>query len=156
VKEQTMKILTGTVLILTAVAAAGCTSGLGGGDYQRSDARRVYEVKMGVIESIRSVKIEGSQSGVGTATGAVIGGVAGSNIGQGKGAIVGTVLGAVAGGMAGKAIEESTTKKNGLEITVRLDSGRTIAIVQEDTGEGFRVGDRVRLLESGGQARVSH
>ena len=66
------------------------------------------------------------------------------------------MLGAVAGGVAGHAIEEHATKKNGLELTVRLDSGRTIAIVQEDTGESFRVGDRVRLLESGGTARISH
>ncbi|MDD4880167.1 MAG: glycine zipper 2TM domain-containing protein [Gallionellaceae bacterium] len=151
-----MKIITGSALILVAILSAGCTSGLGSSDYQRSDTRRAYEVKMGVVESVRSVQIEGSKSGVGTATGAVVGGVAGSNIGQGKGAIVGALLGAVAGGVAGKAIEEGTTKKNGLELTVRLDSGRTIAIVQEDKGEDFRVGDRVRLLESGGEARVSH
>jgi outer membrane lipoprotein SlyB len=151
-----MKLVSGTALILLALVATGCASGLGSGDYERRDARRVYEVKMGTVESVRNVQIEGSKSGVGTATGAVVGGVAGSNIGQGKGAIVGAVLGAVAGGMAGKAIEEHGTKKNGLELTVRLDSGRTIAIVQEDTGESFRVGDRVRLLESGGEARVSH
>ncbi|TCJ14931.1 glycine zipper 2TM domain-containing protein [Parasulfuritortus cantonensis] len=143
-------------LAMVALLATGCASGLGSDDYQRSDARRVYEVKMGVVESVRNVKIEGSKSGVGTATGAVVGGVAGSNIGQGKGAIVGAVLGAVAGGVAGKAIEEHATKTNGLELTVRLDSGRTIAIVQEDTGESFRVGDRVRLLESGGESRVTH
>lgn len=150
-----MKLLTGTALALRAVLATGCASGLSGSDYERRDARRAYEVKMGVIESLRGVQIEGTKSGVGTASGAVIGGVAGSNIGQGKGAIVGAVLGAVAGGVAGKAIEEHATKTNGLEITVRLDSGRTIAIVQEDKGEDFRVGDRVRILESGGEARVS-
>ena len=100
-----MKILNGTALVLAALLATGCASGLGGSDYQRSDARRVYEVKMGVIESIRHVQIEGSKSGVGTATGAVVGGVAGSNIGRSKGAIVGTVLGAVAGGLPRNAIE---------------------------------------------------
>lgn len=151
-----MKAYTGIALAFSALLLAGCASGLGGDDYVRQDARRVYEVKMGTVEGVRNVRIEGTKSGVGTATGAVVGGVAGSNIGQGKGAIVGAVLGAVAGGVAGKAIEEQATKTNGLEITVRLDSGRTIAIVQEDTGEGFRVGDRVRLLESGGEARVTH
>lgn len=151
-----MNILTRFALGLVALLVAGCAGGLGSSDYERRDARRVYEVKMGVVESVRSVQIEGSKSGVGTATGAVVGGVAGSNIGQGKGAIVGAVLGAVAGGVAGSAIEKGVTKANGLELTVRLDSGRTIAIVQEDTGESFRVGDRVRILESGGEARVTH
>jgi outer membrane lipoprotein SlyB len=66
------------------------------------------------------------------------------------------VLGAVVGGMAGAASEEAITRKPGLEITVRLDSGRMLAVVQEDSGEKFAVGERVRLLESGGQTRVTH
>jgi len=151
-----MNILSISALALAALLASGCAGGLGSGDYERRDARRVYEVKMGVVESIRQVQIEGSKSGVGTAAGAVVGGVAGSQVGKGKGSTVGAVLGAVVGGIAGSAIEKGATKKNGLELTVRLDSGRTIAIVQEDTGEDFRVGDRVRLLESGGEARVAH
>jgi outer membrane lipoprotein SlyB len=143
-------------MIVVALMSAGCASGLGSGDYARTDARRAYEVKMATVVSVRTVQIEGSKSGVGTAGGAVVGGVAGSTIGQGKGSIVGAVLGAVAGGMAGSAIEQGVTKKPGLELTVRLDSGRTIAVVQEDTGEGFRVGDRVRVLDSGGETRISH
>jgi outer membrane lipoprotein SlyB len=145
-----------SALLLTALLSAGCAGGLGSGDYERRDARRVYEVKMGTVEAVREVRLEGTKSGVGSASGAVIGGVAGSGVGGGKGQVVGAVLGAVLGGVAGSAVEESVTRKTGLEITVRLDAGRTIAIVQEDTGESFRVGDRVRLLESGGEARVSH
>lgn len=151
-----MNTMTPVALALSALLVAGCAGGLGSDDYERRDARRAYEVKMGTVESVRSVRIGGSNSGVGTASGAVIGGVAGSTIGQGKGSAVGAVLGAVVGGVAGSAAEQGLTKKAGLEITVRLDSGRTLAVVQEDTGESFRVGDRVRLLESGGEARVSH
>lgn len=151
-----MNIFTGPALALTALLVAGCAGGLGSGDYERSDTRRAYDVRMGVVESVRGVQIAGSKSGVGTGAGAVVGGVAGSNIGEGKGSVVGAVVGAVVGGMAGSAIEKGATRKNGLEITVRLDSGRTVAIVQEDTGEDFRVGDRVRVLESGGEARVAH
>ncbi|MEW5771618.1 MAG: glycine zipper 2TM domain-containing protein [Pseudomonadota bacterium] len=142
-------------LLLIPALLGGCASGLGSGDYERAEARRVYEVKMGVVESVRQVRLEGTDSGVGTIAGGVVGGVAGSEIGGGKGAAIGAVLGAVAGGVAGKAAEEGLTRKPGLEITVRLDSGRTIAVVQEDTGESFARGDRVRVLESGGQARVT-
>lgn len=144
------------ILPLLALALTGCAGGLGGGDYERSETRRAYEVKMGVVESVRSVNLEGTQSGVGMATGAVVGGVVGSEVGEGKGKTLATVIGAVAGGIAGAAAEKGVTKKPGLEITVRLDSGRTLAVVQEDTGERFNVGDRVRVLESGGQTRVTH
>ncbi|MGQ9686350.1 MAG: glycine zipper 2TM domain-containing protein [Thiobacillaceae bacterium] len=143
-------------LLPLALVSAGCASGLGSGDYERREARRVYEVKMGVVENVRNVRIEGTQSGVGTVAGGAVGGIAGSSVGGGKGQAIGAVLGAVAGGVAGAAAEEALTRKPGLEITVRLDSGRTIAVVQEDTGERFAVGDRVRILESGGQARVTH
>ena len=142
--------------LLVPALLAGCASGLGSGDYERREARRVQEVKMGVVESVRAVKLEGTESGVGAISGAAVGGIAGSNVGGGKGSAIGAVLGAVAGGVAGKAIEESATRKPGIEITVRLDSGRTVAVVQEDTGEGFNRGDRVRMLESGGQARITH
>ncbi|MCP5278927.1 MAG: glycine zipper 2TM domain-containing protein [Thiobacillus sp.] len=140
---------------LSVAVLTGCASGLGSGDYERTEARRVYEVKMGVVESVRQVRLEGTESGVGAVAGGAIGGIAGSSVGGGKGSAVGAVLGAVAGGMAGAAAEEVTTRKTGVEIVVRLDSGRTIAVVQEDAGETFARGDRVRMLESGGQARVT-
>lgn len=144
------------VISLIGLGLNGCAGGLGSANYERTETRRAYEVKMGVVESVRSVMIEGTQSGVGVATGAVVGGVVGSEIGGGKGKTLATVIGAVAGGVAGSAAEKGLTKKPGLEITVRLDGGRTLAVIQEDAGERFSVGERVRILESGGQTRVTH
>ncbi len=46
--------------------------------------------------------------------------------------------------------------RDGVELTVRLDNGDLRAITQEQTGELFRAGDRVRLLSSGGTTRVTH
>lgn len=146
---------------LIAVAAAsvavlgGCASSMSGGAYSREQARQVQEVQMGVVESVRHVKIEGTKSPVGTGAGAVVGGIAGSNIGAGKGSTVGTILGAVAGGVAGSMIEEGVMSKDGLEITVKLDSGRMIAVTQE-ADEQFRVGERIRVLSGGGVTRVTH
>ncbi len=143
------------IWLLIPIVLAGCASGKGSGDYERAEARRVYEVKMGVVEAVRPIKLEGTASGIGAAAGGVVGGVAGSEAGRGKGATIGSVIGAVVGGIAGAAAESSATSKPGVEITVRLDSGRFIAVAQEDTGEKFAVGDRIRVLESGGQARVT-
>jgi outer membrane lipoprotein SlyB len=112
-------------------------------------------VRTGVIESVREVTMEGTKSGAGTFAGAAVGGVAGSTVGGGKGHIVGAILGAVAGGIAGSAVEEHVTKKNALEITVKLDGGQLIAVVQE-MGEYFHPGERVRVLSGSGSSRVTH
>lgn len=141
--------------VSAAVALGGCASSMSGGAYSREQARQVQEVKMGVVESVRQVRIEGTKSPVGTGAGAVVGGIAGSNVGQGKGSTVGAILGAVAGGVAGSALEEGVMRKDGLEITVKLDSGYMIAVTQE-ADEQFRVGERVRVLSGGGVTRVTH
>lgn len=139
----------------TAVLLAGCASGVGSGDYSRAQTRSAQEVQMGTVESVRTVKIEGTKSVVGPAAGAVVGGVAGSNVGGGKGRVVGATVGAVLGGLGGAAAEEAITRQDGLEITVKLDSGRILAITQ-GADEDFRVGDRVRVLSGGGSTRVTH
>jgi outer membrane lipoprotein SlyB len=146
---------------LTAAAAAallamlaGCAPSLSGGAYSRDEVRREQTVRMGVVESVREVQIEGTRSGVGPAAGAVVGGIAGSTVGRGRGAAVGTVIGAVAGGVAGQAAEEVATRRPGLEITVKLDNGSLIAITQE-ADERFSPGDRVRVLSDGAVSRVT-
>lgn len=143
------------LLVASVAVLGGCASSMSGGAYSRDQARQVQEVKMGVVESVRQVRIEGTKSPVGTGAGAVIGGIAGSNVGGGKGSTVGAILGAVAGGVAGSALEEGVMRKDGLEITVKLDGGRMIAVTQE-ADEQFRVGERVRVLSGGGVTRVTH
>ncbi len=143
--------------ILVAVSALlfGCATGTGGKDYSREQTRTVQEVQMGVVEAVREVNIEGTKTPIGAGAGAVVGGVAGSTIGGGKGSVVGAAVGAVLGGLGGAAAEEAITRNQGVEITVKLDSGRLIAITQT-ADESFRVGDRVRILSGGGTTRVSH
>jgi outer membrane lipoprotein SlyB len=145
-----------TVLLVaasTTLLIAGCAGGLGSQDYSREQTRSPQEVQMGVIESVRAVKIEGTKSVVGPTAGAVVGGVAGSTVGSGKGSVVGAAVGAVLGGLGGAAAEEAITRQDGVEITVKLDSGRIIAITQA-LGEDLRVGDRVRVLTGDGTTRV--
>lgn len=144
------------VAALMAVAVmAGCAQGLGGGSYSRDEARKEQNVRMGIVESVRPVQIEGTRSGVGPAAGAVVGGVAGSTVGGGRGSTIAAVVGAVAGGVAGQAIEQGATRKTGVEITVKLNSGALVAIVQE-ADETFKAGDRVRILSDGKTSRVTH
>ncbi|MDO8313801.1 MAG: glycine zipper 2TM domain-containing protein [Rugosibacter sp.] len=142
------------VAAILALMLAACAS-QSGSSYSRTQTRSEQTVRLGVVESVRNVTIEGTQSGVGAVAGAAVGGLGGSNIGGGKGSTVGAVLGAVVGGVAGNAIEGSTTKQAGLEITVKLDNGQLTAITQE-ADEQFRPGERVRILSGGGATRVTH
>ncbi|HMV17190.1 MAG TPA: glycine zipper 2TM domain-containing protein [Zoogloea sp.] len=150
-----MRLLPLSLALVAVVSVTGCASGLGGGTYERAEARRVMNVRMGVIESVRVVKLEGTKSPIGTLGGAAVGGIAGSTVGGGKGSSIGAVVGAVVGGLAGSAAEEGLTRKNGLEITLKMDNGEMLAIVQEDEGEGFKPGERVRLLQDGRTTRVT-
>jgi outer membrane lipoprotein SlyB len=137
-----------------ATALTGCAPGLGGSSYSRDQARREQTVRMGYVESVRDVKLEGTRSGVGPAAGAVVGGIAGSTVGAGRGSAVAAVIGAVAGGVAGQAAEQGVTGKRGVEVTVKLDNGQMVAIMQE-ADETFRPGDRVRILSDGATSRVT-
>jgi outer membrane lipoprotein SlyB len=145
-----------TLAAAALMAVAGCASeGLGGGDYSRTQTRGEQTVRMGVVDQVRAVKIEGTRSGLGAVAGAGLGGLAGSEVGGGRGSIAGAVGGAIIGGIAGQAVEQAGTKQDGVEITVKLDSGRLIAVTQ-GADEQFQVGDRVRVLSGGGVTRVSH
>ena len=144
-----------TVAALTVALLGGCAGSQSGSAYSRTQTRGEMHVRMGIVESVRPVLIEGTQSGVGAVAGGVVGGVAGSNVGQGRGSTVGSVLGAVLGGVAGQAIEERASKKDGLEITIKLDSGQIIAVTQE-ADEQFHAGEKVRVLSGSGVTRVSH
>jgi outer membrane lipoprotein SlyB len=101
------------------------------------------------------VQIEGTKSGIGTAAGAVVGGIGGSKAGSGKGSSVGAVLGTVAGGVVGSAIEEGATRQSAMEITVKFDDGKLIAVTQAGD-EKFQPGERVRVLTGSGVTRISH
>ncbi len=142
--------------LCAALVLTGCAPGQGGGVYSRDDARRAMVVQFGVVESVRPVQIEGTKTPVGTVSGAAVGGIAGSSAGSGsRGSAIGAVVGAVVGGLAGSAIEEGVTRKPGVEVTVLLDSGQYLAVVQEDGGERFGVGERVRVLRDADVTRVA-
>jgi len=149
-------ILTAISISLLTVGLTGCVSGLQGSTYSRSEARQVQEVESGTVLSTNPVVIEGKQSGAGQLPGTIIGGVAGSSVGEGKGQQIFTILGAVGGAVVGSMIEEQATQTQGLEITIKMDAGKTLSIVQEvDNVNVFREGQRVRVLTQGALARVS-
>lgn len=150
-----MNILKLLAVLLISLVLSACASSRSGDVYSRDQTMREMVVRSGIVESVREVSMEGTQSGAGTLAGAAVGGVAGSTVGGGRGQIVGAIIGAVLGGIAGNSIEENATKKSALEISVSLDGGKLIAVVQE-MGEVFHPGERVRVLSGNGSTRVTH
>ena len=61
-------VLAATFTALTMLLS-GCASSLTGDSYSRNDARKVQTIRMGTIESLRPVKIEGTKTPVGAGAG---------------------------------------------------------------------------------------
>lgn len=141
-----------------AILLSSCAQdSLTGDTYSRGEAGRAQSVQTGRITSIRPVKIEGANQG-GALVGALAGGFLGSNIGGGRASnTAGAVGGALVGSAIGSHAQQAASSRNGIEISVRLDGGGSLAIVQEvNPREPFYIGDRVRILGSGDRTRVSH
>ena len=143
--------------IATAFTLAACAPSQRSDVYQYRQGMRAQTVEMGVVESVRYVQLGAPNTGVGTVGGAALGGIAGSTIGGGGRAnAAGAIAGAIIGGVVGNAVENNANQRNGIEVTVRLDSGSLLAIPQENAGENFRPGDRVRVLSDGRNTRVTY
>lgn len=88
-----------------------------------------------------------SQSAGSTGRGARIGSAAGRSAisGGAAGAVVG-VVGAVVGEAAGTAVGATANNKMGEEITVLIEGGQTVTIVQERGTVPLAAGEKVRLI----------
>lgn len=147
---------------LAAIAAlAGCASDpyyYNYGDSRYSEPPRTYAppaypaygnvayTDYGRIVAIDVVGRSGGTSGVGAVAGAIVGGVVGHQIGSGRGNDAATVAGAIGGGLAGNEIEKRRAGDERYRIVVEMRDGRTAAFEQDSTN-GLRVGDRVRIAD---------
>lgn len=137
------------------VLCAGCAQNPYGTAYTSADARQVQSVQTGTIVKLNPVTIDGAGNAVGTIAGAAVGGILGSDVGEGKGSDLAAIAGGVLGGMLGNKAGEAVSRKQGVNITIKLDNGRTIAIVQQvDPNAVFQVGNRVNIYGQGTTARV--
>ena len=149
------------LILLSILALGGCaTGGFSPDVVSRDAAAKSQYVQSGVVVSVRNVTIEGDRDS-GNLFGSILGAIVGSNIGgeddettREVGAVVGTAVGSV----VGQNVGESLSRKAGVEIIIKLDTNeREISIVQEmpeDVYYSFRAGDKVRIVRSGGKARV--
>ncbi|MCY4756502.1 glycine zipper 2TM domain-containing protein [Pelomonas aquatica] len=100
------------------------------------------------VTDVHTETRRGQASGVGAVGGAVVGGLLGNMLGGGNGKKLATVGGAVAGGYAGNEIEKNEKRYSVWVVQVQERDGHTRRF-ERSADPGLRVGDEVRLTESG-------
>ncbi len=154
-----MKTIKQCGLVLSAVAALTLGACSSSGPSPRADSGTVIQdqarSEYGVVHSIEHTQetadkggIGGSGYGLGTVAGAVIGGVAGNQVGGGSGKTIATVAGAAGGAYVGHQIEKRNRDEPGVtnfsRLTVRMQDGSYRTLSRQPDAD-FAVGDGVRI-----------
>lgn len=141
-------------LVLCAALVGGCADmgSLGGTKYgETSSTAAIQSERDGTIAQLQNIEVDDKYKlGVGTAVGAVAGGLLGAGVGDSTTA---TVAGAVLGGVAGTYAESKIDKRDAQRITVDMVTGGRVTISQPIDAR-LREGMRVRVEGSGENARV--
>ena len=111
-------------------------------------------VDSGSVLAVRDVQISGRNTIIGVGGGGLMGAAAASGGSGVSGAVV-QAASTIGGAIAGEAVEEAATRRNAQEITIKLNNGDTIAVVQEVRNEGrFSVGQSVQVMHGSGGTQV--
>lgn len=147
--------IAGLLITVGTISLVGCAPSPSPSTFGANETMRATPLQFGTVESARAVDILPGRTRLGAITGAILGGVAGSQIGRSTAAnVAGATAGAAAGGTVGSGLTNSR-RTRGVEISLRLDSGEMIAVVQPGDVRDFRRGDRVRVTGADENVRVS-
>lgn len=140
---------------------AGCAGLVSGCNFpsskpmvSRQQVNQVRHIEYGTVQKTDSVVVVGQNSAIGTYGGGITGAAAAGGVGHGVGTDLARAGGAVVGAVAGQAVEEVATRKPGLTMTIKLESGNTVVVTQQ-APPLFNVGDRVALISGPGGAQVT-
>lgn len=150
-----MRVMPMLFALCVAAGLAGCAPANTNTTYTAADIGRTAHISYGVIVSMREVRVQGQQTGIGTMGGAAAGAVAGSYIGgrDPRANVLGAIGGAIVGGIAGTAVENAANSGVAVEFIIREDNGQTISVVQTNEDQ-FRPGERV-VLTRGARTRIA-
>jgi outer membrane lipoprotein SlyB len=141
-----------TVVVLASLLLVGCKQNVSPDTYSVGSVGQVNRAIRGEVLSARPVQIAGTNT-LGATTGAVGGGIAGSQIGGGgRQNALGALGGAVVGGLVGAAVEEGATQQTGIEYVIKAENGALLTVVQ-GSEPSFAPGAKVIVLY-GSRSRV--
>lgn len=140
------------IVVLTALFVGGCTFPSSAPLVSKSQVGNVQVLDLGRIVATRDVVVDGEKTLLGISGGAALGGAAahpGGYSAASTGEVVAQAAAAVVGAVAGSAIEEVVTREKAQELTIELDDGRVVVIIQEVPDGRFQQGDRVQVNHGG-------
>lgn len=122
-----------------------------------SQSQTVQKVNFGTIVSFSQITVQGANptaETLGSIGGAAAGVAIGDQIGDGGGQLAATIIGGLIGATLGGQAATRVTRQQSTQWTVQLDSGRTIAVVQQ--APAFFQGQRVQVIQGrGGFTRLA-
>ncbi|WP_086381788.1 glycine zipper 2TM domain-containing protein [Caballeronia sordidicola] len=98
----------------------------------------------GEVVAVNVVRTAEPTTGLGALGGAVLGGLAGTQVGNGRGRTAATVVGALGGGLAGNTVEHAVHKATSYDVQVRMGDG-SFRNFSYQVEPGFQVGQRVHV-----------
>lgn len=129
------------ILLVSAVSLAlglgltGCAPNISPDVVSASSANEVQTAVEGVIVAKHNVTVKGDSNAAGTLAGAVIGALAGSQVGGGNMRYVTGAAGAAGGGVAGNMIQDKLTTQQGIEYVVKLTQEEGSSTTVTTTGQ---------------------
>ncbi|MEM9060246.1 MAG: hypothetical protein AAGD13_07255 [Pseudomonadota bacterium] len=140
-----------TVVLAGSLIVAGCARQISPDVHTGRDAGETLQTYEAVIENVRIVEIQESDTLEGNKTGqllgSVAGGFAGARFGAGLGRALAIAGGAIAGAFAGALVEQEVKRQQAAEYIVRTESGELLTLVQ-GPDPLLAVGQRVFIQES--------
>lgn len=134
------------IVVAAAVASAlfsGCAMQPRYQADQYSTGLTQQQVQLGRVIAVTPVEgLGGTQAG--QLLGGVAGAATGSAIGSGSGRYLSVALGGLIGAVAGGYAQQHLTSQQALQVTVQLDQGGTIGVVE--TGYQLSPGQRVQVI----------
>lgn len=134
------------VALAAGLLAAGCATYYHGPGYAHPyEVGRAQHSELGTVKGYREVLVRSDGHG-GAVIGAVTGGGVGAALGgDAGGSLAGGLIGALIGGIIGSEIERSNSEHPAIDYLIRMDSGRTIRVIQARR-RVFPPGTRVRVI----------
>lgn len=155
--------------LCAALISACASSGVGSSrsNFPVTSEKSIQKVEKGKIVAVRKIQIEGYATGTGAILGAAVGAATGSavvpakteqvvtqvdsdiwsistktNTGQRNAAMI---LGGAAGAVVGNKLEKVMTATTADELTVALESGEVVVVVQKPRELGFEEDEEVKV-----------
>lgn len=116
--------------------------------YNANQIGQAQTTYFATLLSVKPVIIQGDTSPLVDVAATALGALAGAQIGGGSGKVAGAIVGGLAAGYGADTATGQLNKTQGVQLTVKLDSGRVLTFVQKGNPNNFKVGQRVQLIES--------